>query len=807
MLKTPVLVALLLFTLLAGIASTTRPAQSIPGPSGGAPTPGVDDPANIWAPYGPRSARIQLNYYASEVSEFTDFQLGHLDLTDWPVSSALYGSFDANPDLVLSVGQGEFGMFGIDFNHNATTWASWGCNFQHGNSACGIEIRQAFAHLIDRSSFVNQGPLQGAGQAIADPTPPAKSPAGSSLPVQNAWDTLSGQTIAGLIQPSTISAFHIAPSPGGFAAQGSSDFCAARNHLINANIGLKDDNLDCVIDPSSPGLPNLSSHPIRFMVRSDDANRRNLGEGLANAINQVLGTNVVNLVEGSIAALGSIVFVSAPDGATDDWDMYTFGWSLGGPFPDHILPLYGNDAASDQCGGTLNGEPLNYGFVCISSFNQLANAAAQTSDINVFISDTTGALDQFGRHAANIPVYSRGIRTAGLRDIAGLVNLRGGGYTNSWTLLDGRDDTSYTPSNPIFAFGGGSNTLRWGQRQGTTHFNPFLASTVWEFNVISEVYDTLLATSPVQPSKVICWMCNSYTQSVDSTGNTHIVFQLRQGLRWQDGPVVDAKDAKFTLLNYRDVPAAVLSGNVEMLLGVNVLSSTVFEVIMRGQSISHLINLAGVPILPRHLWELAGDTTYGDVGRADPAKTSTGYDVLVAGNLIGSGPYVCRSIFPSDLGAVGTGCARSAEGTRAGEALAPGASMLLVSFDRTSELADPFAQYMRSFNTACPSSPPYNASGNGPCSTQPGGQFQEWSWADQNNDGVVDVLDLGSVSTCLNGSGAACPVATFNYWHRLSSGTLLTLEAARVASHLDDTWVGPFSWSGSVLENITPFTP
>src|SRR6266849_6807016 len=129
MLKTPAIVALLLFTLLAGMTSTSHPAQGIPGPSGGAPTPGVDDSSNIWTPYGPRSARLQLNYYANEVSEFTDFELGHLDLTDWPVSTVGYGSYDTNPDIILSTGQGEFGMFGIDFNMNSSTWASWNCNF------------------------------------------------------------------------------------------------------------------------------------------------------------------------------------------------------------------------------------------------------------------------------------------------------------------------------------------------------------------------------------------------------------------------------------------------------------------------------------------------------------------------------------------------------------------------------------------------------------------------------------------------------------------------------------------------------
>src|SRR6266852_2880921 len=148
-----------IITLLSVFVALPRPAGAIPGST-------VDGVTNTWAPYGPRTQNLQFNFYTTETSEFADFQVGHLDLTDWPVPSSQYSSYDNNPDFVLSPGQGQFGMFGIDMNYGSSTWQAWGCNWQHGTSACGIDIREAFAHLIDRQSFVNQGPLQGAGQAI-----------------------------------------------------------------------------------------------------------------------------------------------------------------------------------------------------------------------------------------------------------------------------------------------------------------------------------------------------------------------------------------------------------------------------------------------------------------------------------------------------------------------------------------------------------------------------------------------------------------------------------------------------------------
>src|SRR5437867_7547638 len=116
--------------------------------------PGVDDSANVWAPYGPRTPNLQFNYYTNQLTEFNDFETGHLDLSDWTLPAAKFPSYDANPDFVLSPGQGQFGMFGLDFNYASSTWSAWGCDFQHGSSACGVEIREANAHLVDRETYV-----------------------------------------------------------------------------------------------------------------------------------------------------------------------------------------------------------------------------------------------------------------------------------------------------------------------------------------------------------------------------------------------------------------------------------------------------------------------------------------------------------------------------------------------------------------------------------------------------------------------------------------------------------------------------
>ncbi len=815
--KIPVLTAIIVLTTVLAIPLATRTVHAIPGNS-------VDSPANIWYPYGGLVHNLQFNFYSTETVEFTNFELGHVDVTDWELPTSKFASYDANPDFVLTPTQGQFGMFGVYYNGAASTWANWGCDWDTGTpftstrqtyvTACGIQVRQALAHLFDRPRFITDSVIQGAAQALADDSPPAKDPSGSPLATQCLWDTL---------HPSCISAYNIAPDPGGFAAPGSPDFCAAADHVIAAGIASGKTAGSCVLTGTNAGV---FAHHLRFMIRNNDPKRLAMGNGLMNAINQLFGGTVVDPTYGNIRTIGfPIVFSDPPTGPIDDWDAYTFGYGLPGPFPDHLQDLYGSLFASDYCGSPLgqNDFPDNPTFVCRPDVDADTLVAATTTDIAVFKSATLAAMNDMGKAAVDLPAYSIGIRIAALRSVAGLNNQRGTSYTNFWSMLYGHQDPAYTPANSLYAFGGGDpTTLRWGQASGTTELNVFNVQTVWEFNVIGEVYDTLFASSPIQPANVFCWMCNTFTQSVDLSGNQHFLVELRQNLRWHDGVPIDAKDVKFSFLNLRD-HAKNLGGGLrsQSLRSITILSPTTLDIVFTGASISNPIVMQSI-VFPRHLWELPGDTTYGDVGKVDdrtllrsdgtvlrPPLNSVGYDPITSGTFIGSAPFVCRSVFSADLGKVGTGCVKNADGSRGGQAIGASGTMLLQAFDFTgaSGNTDPFNQYMRSTNPAW---------GSGSGTAAQSGQFQEFSWADRYDNATVTIRDLASVAACFSKTSAGC--ADGLYWLRSafhpSTPTIISSEVAIVASHLDDTWISPFSWNGiqsqqpgQTLPNIVPFTP
>jgi len=770
--------------------------------------PGVDDPCNIWAPYGPMIPKLQLQYYAYPGQEYQNFLNGKIDVMDTSPPPCRVIACFANPDILASPPQGGFDFFGIFFNAAGSTWKAWGCDWNTGTpftnteqtyvTLCGINMRQAFAHLVDRPSFTSAygGSTDTGLLSLADPSPLAKDPAASNATAQCSWDPMF---------PKCTGAYRIQVSPGGFPQPGSPDFCAAADHIIAAGIATGKQAGSCVLTGVNPGV---FARPIRFYINISSVTfpaRKILGDGLTTILNRLFGGTAVS-PEYCRYNCYQIIYYNGPN---DNWDAYTYGYKLGGPYVDQFSGLFYSQQASNYCGGPIvaPGSLLNNPtLVCVPALDKDIKAA-NTTDISTYRIETLAAFNDFGKRAVDIPIYTTSVSIPALTSVGSLVNQRGNGYSNIWTMLNAQKG-NYVPIDPKYSFGGGDPTiLRWGQSSPTGVLNIFNIGSVSEFQAIGEIYDTLFVSSPVESGKIFCWMCNALTVSIDPNGNEHLDVQLKQTIRWHDDVPVDAKDVKFSLLNLRDYSLSAGGTLVGTLQDVNVLSPTEVDIVMNGQTVSNLYYLSTAYMIPRHLWELQGDKSYGDVGKVDPAKLDYSYDPLAYGTLIGSGPFVCRSLFPIDLGRVGTGCAKAADGiTRSGQSIPVGGTLILQTYDLTNTPGntDPFYQYTRSFNPAW---------GTGVGAAAESGQFQEFSWADQDNNVQVTVVDLVSVASCYGASGptASCASSSYNYWlrpafHPFTPNTISS-EVAIVAAHLDDTWVYPYSWNPSNLENIVPFTP
>jgi len=309
----------------------------------------------------------------------------------------------------------------------------------------------------------------------------------------------------------------------------------------------------------------------------------------------------------------------------DTWDAFTYGYQDTSPFPTYLYEQYSSKFSftPGECPGgqNPNPEPPNTAFVCIPSLDTAlsaaVNATSETSFDNLMVTGANSAFNILGRSAVVLPAYTFSVRTPALRSVDGLTNARGVGYETTQEELSAHKGP-YVPVDPRYAFdgGGSSDALRWGQASPIDFLNPYQAGTVWEANTLFSVYDTLFATNPVAPNQVYCNMCQTVTPSVVG-GNQEFTVTLRQNLRWQDGVPVDAFDIKFSLLTLRD-EASNFSGGLLELLDVQVLSSSTLTITMRGQSVSHLLDLASPPIIPRHLWECPPNGQSA-VSASDPA--------------------------------------------------------------------------------------------------------------------------------------------------------------------------------------------
>src|SRR5205807_3894121 len=271
--------------------------------------------------------------------------------------------------------------------------------------------------------------------------------------------------------------------------------------------------------------------------------------------------------------------------------------------------------------------------------------------------------------------------------------------------------------NPSPAISG--PTIRWGMKQGTSSLNPFEFTTVFEFNILQEVYDALLTVTPYIPgtgAQIIGYMANTYQLvqhsavlpgiAVDANCPASatiagaswpvqgcVKLNLRGDIFWQDGSQVTASDVKFSYEGF-NATAGIASGGtqntVDVVYDPTVLPASLGGTEAPGQpenlyialksastaTTSALLNITSVPIVPQHIWATIGasgacmDTSIFNPGSGKGTSQCTieptylsgpGADPVANNRLIGSGPYVCgvRNV-PSDpssgFAVLGGGC-------------------------------------------------------------------------------------------------------------------------------------------------------
>jgi len=238
--------------------------------------------SQFWFPAGPEMNTELALIFTDQVAEYSNLQSSSpaIDFPDSPLPPSIIQSFINSPNSVVTAPVGQTGYYEIQY---MLANNFWGCNFDFGNAACGVQIRQGIAHMIDKTSFTNTDPnIAGISTPIDNPVP-TTSAGGLSSPNSCGYDASFPQSGSQCVVGTRGgTSYHLAPSAGadGFpwlAGPGSADLNAAAQHFVNAGVATGFDSSTSVLTGISSAA---ASHPVNFFIRNDDTVRLDLGKGL-----------------------------------------------------------------------------------------------------------------------------------------------------------------------------------------------------------------------------------------------------------------------------------------------------------------------------------------------------------------------------------------------------------------------------------------------------------------------------------------------------------------------------------------------
>ena len=772
---------------------------------------------------------------------------------NYKIISSIYGTNSpcttSTPTSCVAIGSSQ--------SITATFQANWNSPSTKQPTQAGVYVGQALAHLLDKPSFV-QGLFGSLATYDDEQVSPAqnvpnlfsKTAECSDHPWFNPCNPVSAYNFVAdnlgsgsewWAQGSGVGV------PAGYS--GVSDLRAACDDFVKAGFTVVNgaNATDCgdVALASQGNTPPASTYPhlsnngqqIMFMIRSSFG-REQFGVIVADSINFLFGTPnngitfpnltpqctlTYNLDGCPLRFPAFIQFTCVfEDTCSIPWNLYTAGQGLD-IVGDQFYNNYYSSLASSVCGGPsgLSFILNNYSFYCDPQLDTYAQAGEFSTSLtlsNQFFARTAlqGALtgltvpvwtfvDQFAENngwnfqqcngSTCAPTQSSIVDTLGEGTIAG------GAY---FTLLNARQVPGYNPCSlpgapancASYAPGGGDpNLIRRGFSQDTLNLSPFTANTAWELEIVGLIFDSMLQANPLTggvDGQVVDWQTTRHSTSFNpnevgcnaingcTTGVTTQLWHLRNDVYFQDGSSVTAQDVAYSIIAFRDVPSSLLQSSV-----LNVVSAAgldcgpgqpckTLQVKLQGQGALFELNIGGLPIIPKHVWApICGDPPVPGGTCADLT-----FDPMSQGIMIGDGPWQCvvPAGFPN-AGHVGGSCAvthspncpQGQLSCLTGQALTSGDQIFLTRYNN--------------FVRCCPD--------------DTSSSLYKLSYADRNNDGVVNVLDLANIASHY---GQADP-----YWvnPNIAPGTTVNAQdLATVAIYFGHGTTYPFLSSG--LTDLDP---
>ena len=398
---------------------TVQPANAVSQPCETMGSSGAC--SEFWYPAGPEMSTELVSVFSNPVAEYVNLLSSNpsIDFPDARVPASVGTSPLTGLGYYLTQTVPELGYYEIQFMQANTFW---NCNFSYGTSACGVQIRQGIAHMIDRSNFAADDPniIAKAGQAIDNPIPSATI--GSPLvPDSCNWDSLSVEygnrlgtacTVNTAVAASGGVSYKNATAAGSGCssvvslacqAPGSADLDLAAQHFVNAGLATGFNPATSVLTGVPTSITNCGTTGSgctvpTFFIRNDDLPRLDLGNAYEAQICYLFTGSFttpcapyLSVILGRINAFQG--FQTSPTSVNKSWWFYTGGY-LGTTFYDTSLYLsYDSAFTSASCsnpdtpscatqvigGGSCSNTSLqtasasDYMYICSPTYDSLAS--------------------------------------------------------------------------------------------------------------------------------------------------------------------------------------------------------------------------------------------------------------------------------------------------------------------------------------------------------------------------------------------------------------------------------------------------
>jgi len=272
-------------------------------------------PATNWIPAGPSTNTMIQSIFSDDTAEQVGLLNEQVDLTDVALTQcqalSLLGGPGCSPvdptHFYVTSPIGAHDVFELQF---LQTNNYWGVPFNYGkeggcaipaavgvgvnDALCpGVSVRQAIAHLVDKTEFCNLNLKVNCGAADND----APLSDGLIAPDPCGWDALflkNGPSCIATSPPTGGTAYHlnstngvVGHDTGGVAAAygwepaadngGKADLCAAAQHLVVAGVAAGFNPMTCVLFGVGP---NAAAHPVNIFAQVNKPALLALGNGL-----------------------------------------------------------------------------------------------------------------------------------------------------------------------------------------------------------------------------------------------------------------------------------------------------------------------------------------------------------------------------------------------------------------------------------------------------------------------------------------------------------------------------------------------